>query len=134
MYIRILRRSQPSHSCIVVFKDIETALHHLVEANEYLKSFGSWFKVTIESVRKDRRTMKNTNMQMLLSELKDAWNNTCNDLQIKLDCEDIVFRCFPYEIESIINNLIANSTSVFKTVKQQEKVSPIPTIWRYQTG
>lgn len=105
--------------------DIETAMRHLVEANEYLKSFGSWFKVTIESVRKDRRTMKNINLHMLLSELKDAWNNTCSDLDIRLNCEDIVFRCFPYEIESIVNNLIANTTSVFKSVNQQEKIIKI---------
>ena len=106
-------------------KDIEAAIAHLVVADEYLKSFGSWFKVTIESVRKDRRTMKNTDIQILLSELKETWNNTCGDLKIVLNCEDIVFRCFPYEIESIINNLIANSTSVFKSVNQKEKIIKI---------
>ena len=106
-------------------RDTETAISHLVEANSYLKSFGSWFKVTIESVRKDRRTMKNINLRNLLYTLKEAWNNTCSDLMIVLNCEDIVFRCFPYEIESIINNLIANSTSVFKSVNQKNKTIKI---------
>lgn len=103
-------------------RDIESAINHLEIANKYLKSFGSWFKVTIESVRKDRRTMKNIDLQILLSELKETWNNTCSDIKIMLNCEDIVFRCFPYEIESIINNLIANSNSSFKSVNQQNKV------------
>lgn len=106
-------------------RDIETAVSHLAEANGYLKSFGSWFKVTIESVRKDRRTMKNINLRNLLYTLKESWNNTCSDLMIVLNCEDIVFRCFPYEIESIINNLIANSTSVFKSVNQKNKTIKI---------
>lgn len=106
-------------------RDIEKAISHLDEANYYRSSFGSWFKVTIESVRKDRRTMKNINLCDLLSSLKEAWNNTCSDLKIMLDCEDIVFRCFPYEIESIINNLIANSTAVFKSVNQKEKIISI---------
>lgn len=102
-------------------QDIETALRHLGEADNYLQSFGSWFKVTIESVRKDRRTMKQVNISALLNDLMEAWRNTCSDLQIELNCGDIKFRCFPYEIESIFNNLIANSTAAFKSARQHEQ-------------
>ncbi|MBR5545176.1 MAG: sensor histidine kinase [Clostridia bacterium] len=102
-------------------KDIENALMYINDAYLLQKSFGSWFKVTLESVRKDRRTMKNVDISLLLNELKEAWNNTCKDLNISIECEDIVFRCFPYEIESIFNNLIANSTSIFKSENQKEQ-------------
>ena len=106
-------------------RDMDAALNHISEALKYHQSFGSWFKVTIESVRKDRRTMRNTELLSLLNGLKEAWNNNCKDLQINLECEDVVFKCFPYEIESIFNNLIANSTSIFKSEKQKEQIVTI---------
>lgn len=102
-------------------RDIEGALKYIDEAIICQHSFGSWFKVTIESVKKDRRTMKGVNLYELFEELKASWGDTCPDTEIIVECEPIVFRCFPYEIESIINNLIANSTSAFKAVNQLER-------------
>lgn len=102
-------------------RDIEGALKYIDEAIICQQSFGSWFKVTIESVKKDRRTMKGVNLYELFEELKASWGDTCPDTEIIVECEPIVFRCFPYEIESIINNLIANSTSAFKAVNQLER-------------
>lgn len=101
-------------------KDIDGALDHLDAAIKYQQSFGSWFKVTIESVKKDRRTMKKVNLGDLIKDLKESWAQTCKGLKIFVECEPIPFRCFPYEIESIFNNLIANSSSVFKEVSQQD--------------
>lgn len=102
-------------------RDIEGALRYIDEAIGCQQSFGSWFKVTIESVRKDRRTMKNVNLHDLFEDLKSSWGGTCPDTEISIECAPIIFRCFPYEIESIINNLIANSTSAFKSVNQLER-------------
>ncbi len=102
-------------------KDIDSALNHLDAAIKYQQSFGSWFKVTIESVRKDRRTMKKVNLGDLVKDLKESWAQTCKDLKIFVDCESVFFRCFPYEIESIFNNLIANSSSIFKEVNQEDR-------------
>ena len=101
--------------------DIPEALRNISEAIAYQESFGSWFKVTIETVRKDRRTMKNVNLRDLMIELKNSWNDTCKDITIDLECESVEFRCFTYEIESIINNLIANSTTAFKSSGQKDK-------------
>ena len=101
-------------------RDIEGALGYINEAIACHQSFGSWFKVTIESVKKDRRTMKGVNLHELLEDLKASWANTCPDTEIAIECAPIVFRCFPYEIESIINNLVTNSTSAFKSVNQAE--------------
>ena len=99
----------------------EGAIGYLDEAITCYQSFGSWFKVTIESVRKDRRTMKGVNLQELLNELKASWEDTCPDNKVFIECEPIIFRCFPYEIESIINNLITNSTSAFKSINQTDR-------------
>ena len=99
----------------------EGAIEYLNEAIACHQSFGSWFKVTIESVKKDRRTMKGVNLHELLNELKASWENTCPDNEILIECEPVIFRCFPYEIESIINNLITNSTSAFKSINQTDR-------------
>lgn len=106
-------------------EDIPEALRNISEAIAYQESFGSWFKVTIETVRKNRRTMKNVNLRDLMIELKNSWNDTCKDIIIDLDCESVEFRCFTYEIESIINNLIANSTTAFKSSGQKNKIISI---------
>ena len=102
-------------------EDIDGALRYIDEAIACQQSFGSWFKVTIESVKKDRRTMKGINLHELFEDLKASWGDTCPDTEITVECDPIVFRCFPYEIESIINNLVANSTSAFKAVNQLER-------------
>ena len=64
--------------------------------------------------------MKNVNLRDLMIELKNSWNDTCKDIIIDLDCESVEFKCFTYEIESIINNLIANSTTAFKSSGQKD--------------
>lgn len=102
-------------------RNVEGALRYIDEAITYQQSFGSWFKVTIESVKKDRRTMKGVNLHELFEDLKASWGDTCPDTEITIECDPIIFRCFPYEIESIINNLVANSTSAFKSVNQLER-------------
>ncbi len=102
-------------------KDIDSALSYIDEAIACQSSFGAWFKVTIESVRKDRRTMKGVNLHNLFEGLRESWAATCPDIMISVECDSIIFRCFPYEIESIINNLIANSHSAFKAVNQAER-------------
>ena len=82
-------------------KNIKGALKYINEAITCQQSFGSWFKVTIESVKKDRRTMKNVNLHELFEDLKKSWSDTCPDTEISIECDQILFRCFPYEIESI---------------------------------
>lgn len=95
--------------------DVPQALHDIDQAIFFQRSFGSWFKVTIETVKKDRRTMKKVNLKQLLSNLKAAWESTCENIDIHIDCEDIHFKCFAYEMDSIFNNLIANSNAAFKS-------------------
>lgn len=103
-------------------KNIEGALNYINEAIACQRSFGSWFKVTIESVKRDRRTMKGVNLHDLFEDLKASWEDTCPDIKVIIKCDPIIFRCFPYEIESIINNLVANSTSAFKSVNQKDRI------------
>lgn len=103
--------------------DDVAALKQINAANDIREAFTSWFRVTIESVRRDKRQMQEANMQLLLSKLVDAWKDSLKpkNITIHLADNDAVFKCFPYEIESIINNLIANSATAFDKAAYTEK-------------
>jgi signal transduction histidine kinase len=104
-------------------KSIDEALKYVLEANEIRNFFTSWFKVTVESVRRDKRTMRNTDVNELLSKLVLDWESALSPKNIKINnsIDNIVFKCFPYEIESILNNLIANSASSFDASRTMDK-------------
>lgn len=98
-------------------EDKEKALDVLEEAIMYRQMFNEWFKVTLESIRKDRREMHKHNLNDIISNVCRIWQEALKDKQVEILVENIdviSFRCFPYEIESIINNLIANSISAFE--------------------
>ena len=103
---------------------VNAGLKYVLEANEIRQFFTSWFKVTVESVRRDKRTMRNTDVNELLSQLILDWESALSPKSIKINKSigDIVFKCFPYEIESILNNLIANSASSFDRSRMAEKI------------
>ena len=104
--------------------NLHDALKYIKEANEIRHLFTSWFKVTIESVRRDKRTMRQTSLNELLSQLIADWVSVLasKGIKIKHSIEEIVFKCFPYELESILNNLIANSSSSFDQDLSNDKL------------
>ena len=101
----------------------DEAIEYINAANEIKNSFNSWFKVTIESVRRDKRTMKNVDLKKLLQTLVNSWNEVAwnKDIRINLDITDIFFTCFSYEIESVFNNLITNTVTSFESGKVETK-------------
>lgn len=103
--------------------DKNEALSYMNAANEIKGSFNSWFKVTIESVRRDKRNMIEVDLKHLLQELVKSWNDVASNKKIlvNLYIDEITFKCFPYEIESIFNNLITNSITSFDSVKVEKK-------------
>lgn len=95
-------------------KDIGESIN---EAYSYRNKFNSWFKVTIETVREDRRHMKKWSINYLMENLAKSWEEVLDEKNIKIDIDDdvaIEFKCFAYEIESVIHNLVANSVSSFE--------------------
>lgn len=100
--------------------DLNAAYNYILEANKLRGFFTSWFKVTVESVRRDKRTMRITDVSKLISELIAGWNLALSPKRIFINCsieKDINLRCFPYELESILNNLISNSAASFDTTR-----------------
>lgn len=99
------------------------AIEYINAANNIKNSFNSWFKVTIESVRRDKRSMKEVDLQQILQELISSWRDVAKnkEIDINLEMEEMTFKCFPYEIESLINNLITNSITSFDSIQVENK-------------
>lgn len=112
---------------IDLYQDIKEAGEYIDEANNVREAFNSWFQVTIEAVKSDKRKRRKINVVKIISKLIDSWNQTLENKKIKiefinLDSDEIVFKCFPYEIETIINNLITNSVASFENIKGEKRV------------
>ena len=104
-------------------EEIEKAIEYLQSAKKDLKVLKSWFDVTIGSTRRDKREMKYIDLNSLMIELVKRWKKVLKEnVKIIMTVEEDVnnVKCFPYEIESIFNNLITNSIYAFKpdTIKE----------------
>lgn len=104
-------------------KNPDEAYEYILEANGLRSFFTSWFKVTVDSVRRDKRTMRKTDISELASKLILDWQSALEPKRILINStiDNAVFKCFPYEIESILNNLIANSAASFDSIRTDEK-------------
>ena len=96
--------------------DQSEALRHLALADQIRSSFTSWFRVTIESVRRDKRSFKTVNLNEFIQQLCDSWQQVivskAINILITLPETQVMYRCFPYEIEIILSNLITNSVTI----------------------
>lgn len=103
--------------------DILEGLKYVAQASELKKFFTSWFKVTVEAVRRDKRTLRKVNIGDIVITISKDWQEALAPKGIKIhkSSADIDFKCFTYEIESILNNLIANSATAFDNIRLEEK-------------
>ena len=106
-------------------KDHEEAIKQLRMADQIRESFNSWFRITVESVRRDKRSLKRVELKEFISQLCDAWNQVLSAKEICISTEypdnDVIYRCFPYEIEIILNNLITNSATILRDLNGDKK-------------
>ena len=108
------------------YRDIDEAGEYINQANDVRVAFNSWFQVTIESVKNDKRKRRKVDIGKIISDLADSWNQTLANKRINiqylnLNNDEIVLKCFPYEIETIINNLITNSVTSFDSILTNDR-------------
>ncbi len=108
------------------YRDIDEAGEYINQANDVREAFNSWFQVTIESVKNDKRKRRKVDIGRIISGLADSWNQTLANKRINiqylnLNNDEIVLKCFPYEIETIINNLVTNSVASFDSIITNER-------------
>lgn len=104
-------------------QDIKTALEYIQEAFDIKNFFTSWFNVTVGAVKRDKRRLKMVDIGQVLLPICNEWELALEAKGIKIiaNSEDIQFNCFIHEIESILNNLIANSASSFDRIPGSNK-------------
>ncbi|MDD3416278.1 MAG: sensor histidine kinase [Lachnospiraceae bacterium] len=108
------------------YHDIEEAGEYINQADSVREAFTSWFQVTIESVKSDKRRRRKVDIAKAISSLSESWNQTLLNKGIhiifeNLNGEEIVLRCFPFEIETIINNLVTNSVASLERISIEKK-------------
>lgn len=107
-------------------QDMEEACNYINQANQIREGFNSWFQVTIEAVKKDKRRRRKVDIIPVIQAAVDSWNKTLQSKHIDVifkeeHKKEIYLRCFPYEIDTIISNLITNSTASFDKVRTKER-------------
>lgn len=108
------------------YQDMEEASDYINQANNIREGFNSWFQVTIDAIKKDKRKRRKTDLVSLIALLVDSWNKTLKTKHIEVifkgkDRSEIYLKCFPYEIDTIINNLITNTTASFDKAKTKKR-------------
>ena len=96
--------------------DVEYALGNIMRAIILKKNFKAWFRITIESIKKDKRLRKKQNLGIMLTDFMDTWNDILekNGVSLNYYCDpDIELWCFEFDMENIISNLISNSMASF---------------------
>lgn len=105
-----------AYEAIKYDNDLNAAFQNIQQAIGFKKHFASWFNVTIDSIRKDKRKRNLSNISFMLKEFLLNWQAILerNGVKLIFSCdEDIIFRCFAFDIENIISNLISNSLASF---------------------
>ncbi|HHF2530469.1 TPA: sensor histidine kinase, partial [Haemophilus influenzae] len=120
---KLSRKIVMAKEALELDSDLQAGLKYVTEANVMRESLNSWFKVTIGSVTRDKRTMKKTDLNLLISQTVKLWKETLKNVSIDLEFQgsEIQLKCFPYDIESIFSNLIANSVSSFESYFSDNK-------------
>ncbi|MDE5698435.1 MAG: HAMP domain-containing histidine kinase, partial [Lachnospiraceae bacterium] len=108
------------------YQDMKEASEYIDQANEIREAFNSWFQVTIESVKNDKRKRRKVGVSNIIARLSESWNQTLVSKSIRiqftnLDNEEIMLRCFPYEIETIVNNMVTNSVASFERITTEKR-------------
>lgn len=108
-----------AYACLEEDNDIVSAKEELKNLRVLKDRFNSWFKVTIDAVEMDKRKRKKENIGNIIDKSISKWksvqNNKIEYLYVEKCLIDI--RCFPFDFETIINNLITNSSTIFKNHK-----------------
>lgn len=119
-----------AYEAIAYGKDMDAAFVNIKEAIVFKKNFASWFGVTIDSIKKDKRQRKKHNLRIMLETFLNTWYQILKREEVDFywTCEsDIELRCFEFDIENIISNLISNSLYSFdreaETVLKKKEIN-----------
>lgn len=108
-----------AYACLEEDNDIISAKEELKKLRVLKDKFNSWFKVTIDAVEMDKRKRKKENIGNIIQRSIRKWKSVQNNKidYIYTEHEKIEIRCFPFDFETIVSNLVTNSGTIFKNYK-----------------
>lgn len=108
-----------AYACLEEDNDIISAKDELIKLRVLKDKFNSWFKVTIDAVEMDKRKRKKENIGKIIEKSISKWKSVQNNKidYVYVENETIDIRCFPFDFETIISNLVTNSSTIFKNHK-----------------
>lgn len=118
-----------AYACLEEDNDIISAKDELLKLRTLKDKFNSWFKVTIDAVEMDKRKRKKENIGNIIQGGINKWKSVQNSKinYVYVENEEIDIRCFPFDFETIISNLIINSSTVFKNHNVEKPTIKIET-------
>ena len=111
-----------AYACLEEDNDIISAKEELKKLRVLKEKFNSWFKVTIDAVEMDKRKRKKENIGNIIQNSISKWKSVQNNKidYVYVENEKIDIRCFPFDFETIISNLVTNSSTIFKNHKVEK--------------
>ena len=111
-----------AYACLEEDNDIISAKEELKKLRVLKGKFNSWFKVTIDAVEMDKRKRKKENIGNIIQNSISKWKSVQNNKidYVYIENEEIDIRCFPFDFETIISNLVTNSSTIFKNHKVEK--------------
>ena len=111
-----------AYACLEEDNDIKSAKDELKKLRILKDKFNSWFKVTIDAVEMDKRKRKKENIGKIINKSINKWKSVQNNKieYIYIENGTIDIRCFPFDFETIISNLVTNSNTIFKYHKVEK--------------
>ena len=104
-----------AYACLEEDNDIISAKEELKKLRVLKEKFNSWFKVTIDAVEMDKRKRKKENIGNIIQNSISKWKSVQNNRidYVYIENEEIDIRCFPFDFETIISNLVTNYICLF---------------------
>lgn len=105
--------------------DKERIIANVEQVQNTIEKMNSWFSVTLHSIRKRKRELVDNNINKIIEEQINLWNDINQERDIKInfeDTEDIIFECVECEIISIISNLVSNSIASFENGNNEKNI------------
>lgn len=111
-----------AYACLEEDNDIISAKEELKKLRVLKDKFNSWFKVTIDAVEMDKRKRKKENIGNIIQRIISKWKSVQNNKidYVYVENEEIEIRCFPFDFETIVSNLVTNSSTIFKNHKVEK--------------
>lgn len=106
-----------AYEALTLDNDPDYAVKQIIGAVNSKKHFNSWFGITIGAIKKDKRRRRIRNVADTLVKFIADWKIILQKSGTNLEfiCPpDLNLRCFAFDLENILSNLISNSVSAFE--------------------